>query len=198
MPKPSRPTGSPRLARRALAATAALLALPLLPGCVATPPASVVEQLDGRTGITVTRLSAPLELVALEARQAGADPFAALAPFETNEMGRRARWLWVAFPPAAGGASPPHAVLVDGQPLSAIAAGSDAQSVGLQALPYAPPAPWTTIRLFALDQVALARLAAARQIAIAVDYPAERVTFAIAPAAPSPLADFAARTADPP
>lgn len=176
-----------------LAATAAML---LATGCASAPIEPVVEELDSRTGVTINRLARPLELVATSIRSGGGDPFASLAPFETNVMGQRSRWLWIAFPAESGGASPAHRVVVDGTPLSLASAGSDPSAVSLKAFPYSPAAPWTTVRVFALDASATARLAAAREVGITVDYPEGRVTFGSALSAPSPLAEFAARTRD--
>jgi hypothetical protein len=175
----------------------ALCIAPALHGCASAPPQPVLEQLDERTGVTINRLARPLELVAASVRSAGADPFAALAPFETNVMGRRTRWLWIAFPGDAESPSPPHRVIVDGTPLSLPAAGADPGSVSLKEFPYAPAAPWNAVRIFALDATATARLASAREVGITVEYPEGRVTFSATVGAPSPLAEFAARTLEP-
>ena len=181
---------------RALPAAVLLAACAVLltGGCASAPLQPVVEQLDERTGVTINRLARPVELVATAVRGGGGDPFASLAPFETNVMGQRSRWLWVAFPGDTDGASPPHRVIVDGAPLSLTSAGADPEAVSLKAFPYAPAATWNTVRIFALDASAAARLAAAREVGITVDYPEGRVTFAASLAAPSPLAEFAART----
>lgn len=190
-----RPTDRHRPASRAPGWIALCVAV-LLHGCASTPVDPVVEQLDERTGVTLNQLARPLELVATSVRGGNADPFAALAPFETNVMGKRSRWLWIAFPGDSDGASPAHRVVVDGTPLSLPAAGADPAAVSLKAFPYAPAAPWTVVRVFALDAGATARLAAAREVGITVEYPEGRVTFSAALAAPSALAEFAARTAE--
>ncbi len=188
MPCPTR--SNPARVAALLVACAALLAT----GCASVPVDPVVEELDSRTGVTINRLARPLELVATSVRPGGGDPFAALAPFETNVMGRRDRWLWVAFPDDEQAASPAHRVIVDGLALSLPAAGADPAAVSLKAFPYAPAAAWNTVRVFALDATATARLAGAREVGITVDYPDGRVSFVAALGTPSPLAEFAART----
>ena len=58
--------------------------------------APVVEQLDPETGLTVARLGRPLELYRETFRKDTTERFAFLGPFETNQMGQRELFLWVA------------------------------------------------------------------------------------------------------
>ena len=82
-----------------------MLLLAALAGCASVPENAVSERLDERTGTTVTTMQKPIELVSTEPRGSNSDPFAYLAPFETNRMGRRELFLWIAVPDERGGAS---------------------------------------------------------------------------------------------
>ena len=76
----------------------AAIATGALAGC-ATPAADpVLEALDERDGTTITRLAVPLTFIATAPRSSGSDPFAFLAPFESNRMGKRRMHLWLAVP----------------------------------------------------------------------------------------------------
>ena len=71
----------------------------LLGACAALPDdAPVVEQLDTETGVTVARLGRPIELYRETFLQDPAGRFAFLGPFETNQMGKRELFLWIAVP----------------------------------------------------------------------------------------------------
>ena len=84
-----------RTARFALAAVASSM----LGACAALPDdASVVEQLESETGVTVTRLGHPIELYRETFLKDPAGRFAFLGPFETNQMGQRELFLWIAVP----------------------------------------------------------------------------------------------------
>jgi hypothetical protein len=69
-----------------------------LAGCATPATEPVLEALDERDGTTITQLAAPLTFVAEAPRRSGSDPFAFLAPFESNRMGQRRMHLWVAVP----------------------------------------------------------------------------------------------------
>ena len=69
-----------------------------LAGCAAPAIDPVQEALDERDGTTITQLAAPLTFIAEAPRSSGSDPFAFLAPFESNRMGQRRLHLWVAVP----------------------------------------------------------------------------------------------------
>jgi hypothetical protein len=159
---------TPRHAPRPLALFA--LALGALTGCATAPGEPVTERLDERTGVTVTELERPLLLVATEVRGSNTDPFAALAPFETNVMGRRTVYLWVAYPDEKGTVSTPPSVAVDGTVLPLVEVGSGPRAVALKALPYEPLAPWSTVRLFRVDAMPLISLGRAAGLTLTVRY----------------------------
>jgi hypothetical protein len=158
--------------------TLALLAgaclLPMLAGCAAVPGNTVAEQLDERTGTTVTRIERPLELVSTEPRGSNTDPFAYVAPFETNRMGQRELYLWVAVPDERGGARPP-VVLAGTETLRMTPRGADAKALGLAAFPYPNPAPWSAVNVYSIDESTLRALASAGSIEVSVRYADERV-----------------------
>ncbi len=58
--------------------------------------------LDANTGTTVTVMPKPVELIVDKARGTKTDPFAYVAPFETNRMGSHELYLWVSAPQVAG------------------------------------------------------------------------------------------------
>jgi hypothetical protein len=161
-----------RAAALALVASAGLATL--LAGCAAVPDNAVAEQLDERTGTTVTRIERPIELVSTEPRGNNTDPFAYVAPFETNRMGQRELYLWVAVPDERGGARPP-VVVAGTETLRMVAKGSDPQGLTLAAFPYPKPAPWSAIHAYAIDEATLRSLAAAASIDVSVRYADERV-----------------------
>lgn len=178
--------GSRRRAVRALGLGLGLL----LSACAAVPENTVSERLDERTGTTLTAMQRPLELVSTEPRGNNSDPFAYVAPFETNRMGRRELYLWVAVPDERGGAATP-VVLVDGAPLPAKPLGTDARAVGLAAFPYPAPAPWSAVAAYGIDEAALRTLAAGGAIAVTVRYvDGHVIRFTGAPRPPDILRQF--------
>src|SRR5206468_12208748 len=92
------------------------MAAGLLGACAATPTEPVSEKLDPDTATTVTTLSRPIELLSQTNRNKQTDPFAYIAPFETNRMGARDLFLWVSTPQAQGQLTRPQ-VLCNGQAL---------------------------------------------------------------------------------
>jgi hypothetical protein len=169
----------------------AMLASLLLAACGSTPRNATTEALDERTGTTVTRLEKPVELLALEARGANLDPFAYLAPFETNRMGRRALYLWIAVPDEQRDAAPPE-LRLDGRPLP-LATGTQGRGAGLAAQPYPLPAPWSKLTVYALDATQFAALLAARQLQLEVRYGSAVTHFAGTAEPPDALRDFGTR-----
>jgi hypothetical protein len=135
----------------------------------ATEP--VAEKLDPDTAVTVTVLSSPIELYSQSSRSKQTDPFAYLAPFETNRMGAKELFLWVSTPQAQGALTQPQ-VLCNGQavelkPLAQDGAGVaeagkggdfggvgadgkaikvDLSKLSLSRAPYEAPVPWRGLK----------------------------------------------------
>jgi hypothetical protein len=148
-------TSSTQKPRRHLRA-ALLLAAATLAGCAARPANDIVEQLDEASGTTLTRLDAPVELTTTTPRGANADPFAYVGAFETNRMGKRERWLWIAVPDERGDARLPE-LSVAGRELPLRSPVTN-RGAGLVTAPYPKPAPWSAEHLFRLDDAALTAL----------------------------------------
>src|SRR5262249_33832962 len=155
----------------------------VLGGCATVPTEPVSETLDPDTAVTVTTLSRPIELFSENNRTKQTDdPFAYIAPFETNRMGARDLFLWVSTPQAQGQLTQPQ-VLCNGQPLnlqplSAEPVGSraapgdnvtggeggvpvkvDLSKLSLSRAPYEAPVPWSTQWYFKLPADSLKCLA---------------------------------------
>jgi hypothetical protein len=168
------------------------LALALLGGCATIPDEPVSEKLDPDTATTVTILSQPIELLSQSNRGKQMDPFAYIAPFETNRMGARDLFLWVSTPQTAGQLTPPR-VLCNGQPLnlqplsqgadpaasraapgdnvtasssSGVPVKVDLSKLSLSRAPYEAPVPWSTQWYFKLDAESLKCLADANGITL--------------------------------
>lgn len=169
-----------------------MLVLGVHSACVSAPPNEAREQLDGRTGTTLTSLAAPLELVVTVPRGPRADPFAYLAPFETNRMGQRAMYLWLAVPDEAKSGLLPQ-VLIDGTSLPLQPGFAEPAAVGLDRWPYATPAPWSLVLVYALDAANLARLTDARRLEITVPAGVEPQRFVGDVQPPNVLREFRSR-----
>jgi hypothetical protein len=168
------------------------LAAALLSACATAPSEAVSEKLDPDTATTVTTLSRPIELLAQTSRNKQMDPFAYIAPFETNRMGARDLFLWISTPQAEGQLTQPQ-VLCNGQPLSlqplsqdsgptgahagpgdnVAPAGSsgapvkvDLSKLSLSRAPYEAPVPWSTQWYFRLPADSLKCLADADGISL--------------------------------
>jgi hypothetical protein len=181
-------------ARLALAGFAALL----FGACAALPDdAPVVEKLDEKTGLTIARLGRPLELYNDTSSKDVAERFAFLGPFETNQMGNRALYLWVALPMENPSGSSAPTVLVDGAALELGAAGTSAEFASLQESPYRIPTPWIANYYFRIDSGIIARLGAAADLRIEAVDQARRgpvdMRYSLQPGDDRRLADFAAR-----
>ena len=144
------------------------LTLAVLGGCAALPEdAPVMEQLDPETGITITRLGRPVELYRETFLQEPAGRFAFLGPFETNQMGSRELFLWLALPvDPAPGAEP--VLEVNGAVLKLPSPARDASSAGLRLSPYRIPTPWSAMFYYRVDASLVARLAEAASLTIRV------------------------------
>ena len=136
-----------------------------LAGCAAPPLEKSPERLDEGTGTTVTVLSKPVELLAEEVRGGKDDPFAYVGPFETNQMGKRNLYLWVAMPEVSGPLSEPQ-VLCAGAPLALEMITQDLSQWGLSKGPYPTPAPWSRQWYFRLSHEALTCMSAAQTLTV--------------------------------
>jgi hypothetical protein len=148
----------------ATAITVALLTTALLAACETTPQ-PVAERLDPDTATTLTVIKKPVELVGAGAHGPTGNPFAFFAPFETDRMGKRAMYLWMAAPSAAGVQQRPQ-LICDGHALALPPLDSDISHIGLSSPPYPAPVPWDTQWYFQLPQEDLECLVAAQTVAV--------------------------------
>ena len=148
-----------KLSRIAVPAVTAVLT------ACATTSQPVVERLDPDTATTVTLIKKPVELIGEAAHGSTGNPFAFIAPFETDRMGKRTLYLWMSAPSIEGAKLQPQ-LLCDGQPLALPALDSDVSHIGLSSVPYPSPVPWNMQWYFQLPRPALDCLAGARQIAL--------------------------------
>jgi hypothetical protein len=179
---------------RFLSALAALA----LGACAALPQDQpVYEHLDADTGVTIAQLGKPVELYREIVPNTYTDRFAFLAPFETNQMGKRESFLWLAVPvdPTLSDSIP--TVDVDGTALVLGTAGRAADFAGLTKSPYKVPTSWSVLYYFKADGALLARLGGAQNIVIHMMEPAKKgpveVQFALAVGQDPRLKEFAAR-----
>jgi hypothetical protein len=141
--------------------------LTLLGGCASVPDDSpVVEKLDTETGFTVARLGRPLELYRETGGRDNSDKFAFFGPFETNQMGARAQYLWIAVPSEPGDNDPAPVVELDGKPLELGSPGRGADFAGLVKSPYRIPTPWSAMYYFKVDAGIIAKVGAALDVGI--------------------------------
>jgi hypothetical protein len=153
--------------RRARFALAAVVGA-ALGACAALPEdAPVLEQLDSETGTTVTRLGHPVEVYRESFQKEPAGRFAFIAPFETNLMGKRELFVWLAVPIDPEPDAVP-VVEVNGAMLSLGAPGRSADFATLHKSPYKVPTPWSAMYFFKVDETIVARLGEATDIAISV------------------------------
>jgi hypothetical protein len=169
----------------------------LLGGCAALPnDAPVVEQLDSETGTTVTRLGHPVEVYRESFVQEPAGRFAFIAPFETNLMGKRELFVWVAVPVEPVADSVPT-VEVNGSVLNLGTPGRSADFATLHTSPYKIPTPWSAMYYFKVDEPIVTQLSQATNITIRVLEVGKAGTiktlFAVKIENDTRLKDFAAR-----
>jgi hypothetical protein len=170
----------------------------MLGACAALPEdAPVVEQLDPDTGATVTRLGQPIELYRETFVQDATGRFAFVAPFETNQMGNRELFLWVAAPIDSPPDASPPTVEVNGKVLALGAPGRAADFAGLRNSPYRIPTPWSSMYYYKIDAGVVEALRDAHDLAVRVAETTKngtvRTLFAAPVGADKRLADFAAR-----
>ena len=169
----------------------------LLGACAALPDdASVVEQLESESGTTVTRLGRPIELYRETFQTDPAGRFAFIAPFETNLMGKRELFVWLAVPVEPVPDSVP-VVEVNGTVVSLGSPGRSADFATLHKSPYKIPTPWSAMYYFKVDETIVARFGEATGIAVRVlevgkDGPIKTL-FAARFEADARLRDFASR-----
>ncbi len=142
------------------------LASTAIAGCAAPAVDPVLEALDERDGTTITRLAGPLTFIAEAPRSSGSDPFAFLAPFESNRMGKRRMHLWVALP-VESKAQVTAVIWYDGVELRASGPteGADRDAAAVRA-PYPLTAAWQRPFVVDLNAAALAALAQAETLTI--------------------------------
>jgi len=136
-----------------------------LTGCVSAPSQPVIERLDPNTATTLTVIKKPVELLAESIGGPSGDPFAFIAPFETDRMGTRAQYLWMSAP-SIEGAKLELQLLCDGQPVTLPPVEGDVEHLGLSHAPYQSPAPWSMQQYFQLPRDTLQCLAEAQKITL--------------------------------
>ncbi len=165
--------------------------------CACAPLATepTVETVDEHTGVTVARIVRPVELL-LDGRGGSGDPFAFLAPFETNRMGNRALYLWTAVPQGPAGTLRP-VLMVDGETLSLIPVDAQFEMLGLSREPYTAPTPWSVANLFSVERSQLERLARATRAELLVEgADGTALRYAADASALALLPEFMTRTAE--
>jgi hypothetical protein len=176
----------------------AVCASALLVACAALPDdAPVVEQLDTETGATVARLGRPFELYREAHVQSDATGrFAFIGPFETNQMGQRELFLWLAVPIEPMPDSVPT-VEVNGKALTLGVPGRAADFAGVHRSPYKIPMPWSTMYYFKTDAATVALLGEATDIVVRTLEPGKNgpisTQFSAKVAADTRFKEFAAR-----
>lgn len=146
----------------------ALLAGVILGACAALPDdAPVVEQLDAEMGATIARLGKPMELYRESFVADPAGRFAFVAPFETNQMGTRELFLWLAIPIEIAPDTKPI-VEVNGKELELGPLGRESTFAGVGKSPYKIPTPWSSMYYYKIDAAIVGQLGEARRIAVRV------------------------------
>jgi hypothetical protein len=169
------------------------VAIAILTACAAEPTEDEKQRLDTNTGTTVTVMPKPVEFIVDRTRGPKTDPFAYLAPFETNRMGTHEMYLWVSAPQVAGPLGVPQ-VFCGEQLLQLEPANVSLKTMGLSGPPYKMPAPWSAQWYFKLSGEVLDCLATAKRLRIVTQAgQAEPDDFTAEAQALTGLADFAAR-----
>lgn len=154
-----------RVTSRAGVGASTAMTMIALAGCASAPTDPVHDRLDTQTATTVTVMQAPVELVSETPLGPLSDPFAYVAPFETDRMGERALYLWISVPQVSGPLTEPK-VSCDGHPLSLQPIGADLSQFNLSRPPYTLPAPWSGQWYFKLPAESLACLGTAQGISL--------------------------------
>jgi len=143
----------------------ALLPAAALLGCASTPTDSVIDRLDPDTATTVTVVAQPVQLITETPRGGAGDPFAYIAPFETDRAGNRTLYLWVSAPQNAGPIDAPK-LLCDGRVLALQSIPSDLSQLQLAKPPYAMPGPFSSQWYYSLPHESLECLGAAQGVSL--------------------------------
>jgi hypothetical protein len=157
------------LARKPFPATVAkhlafLPAVALL-ACAATAADQLLDRLDPDTATTVTVVAQPVQLITETPRGGAGDPFAYIAPFETDRAGNRALYLWVSAPQNTGPIDAPK-LFCDGRVLALQSIPSDLSQLQLAKPPYAVPGPFSSQWYYALPRESLECLGAAQGVSL--------------------------------
>jgi hypothetical protein len=136
-----------------------------LTACETTQSQPVVERLDSNTATTLAVVNKPVELVNEGAHGPAGNPFAFIAPFQTDRSGKRTLYLWVSAPSIEGAGLLPKLVCEE-RVLPLTEVNSDLELIGLSSAPYTAPIPWNAQWYFKLSDDQLDCLAGARFIAL--------------------------------
>jgi hypothetical protein len=151
--------------RRWLAAASAVAALS---GCAALPEDQpVMEEIDNQTGVTVTRLGKPVEIFRETFLSQAPGRFGFIGPFETNHMGTREIYLWIAVPVDPAPNAEPR-VIVDGEPLTLGEGSRELEFAGLRKPPYRVATPWSATFYYRIDAASVARLGTSNQVLVEI------------------------------
>jgi hypothetical protein len=142
--------------------------------CASAPGPSVHDNLDPKTGTTVSVASDPVELLTDRYVGVRAETFAYLAPFEIDRMGTRTLFLWVLVPKDSSASVPP-VIQCDGNIITLPVQTGTLSDIGLADAPYSPPDPWGAQWYFTLDNEALGCFAKAHLIALEIPGPRDEV-----------------------
>ena len=151
----------------------------LLTACAAAPDNEVREQLDERTGVTVTRMKEALQFYSpLPELGLQATSFAYLGPLEVNRMGTRTTYLWLSVLPGNDAREPDPTqsekptrllLVVDDERFELQIAASSAGEIDLGARAYPRPADWAREGYWSTSPELLARLANAGSLLLEID-----------------------------
>jgi hypothetical protein len=173
--------------RRLLTRFAVCLAVATLAGCAAPLATNrAIDVLDPETGITVTKLARPVEFTVTDGRGPTRDPFGYIGLFQTNRMGTRAEFLWLALPVEGTLAGNP-VLSIDDTPVVLPEPTNDPALANLKTGPYAAPAPWSRQFYYSIDSSLAVRLASAARLTIQSEDTGGKWTFVASPDAQSAL-----------
>ncbi|HKE46023.1 MAG TPA: hypothetical protein VKB41_15930 [Steroidobacteraceae bacterium] len=143
----------------------------LLPACATTPDQDVREQLDERTGVTVTRMDKALEFYSPRPEQGlDATAFAYLGPLEVNRMGTRTSYLWLSVLPSTElDANARVVLLVDDASVELGVAATAGKQIDLGSRAYPRPASWAREVYLAATPELLTQLAGASSLKLEID-----------------------------